>query len=74
MLFNRTTFNKLAETERLTLIFLKCQMRKRRPLDWLVITHFDYLYFTDYTENLIEMENILNLHSIYNPHIIEHIL
>jgi len=35
-LFNRTTINKKAETEQLTLKFLNCQMRKRRPLDWRV--------------------------------------
>jgi len=37
MFFNRTTLNNTAETEQLTQKFLKCRMRKRRPLDWLVI-------------------------------------
>jgi len=35
--FNRTTLNNTAETESLILKFLKCQMRKWRPLDWRVI-------------------------------------
>lgn len=46
MLFNRTTFNNLAETERLTLKFIKCQLRIRRPIDWLVMP-FLIIYLQD---------------------------
>ena len=44
MLFNRTTLNKLAETERLTIKFVNCQERIRCRLEPRVICVLNYLW------------------------------